>query len=317
MSGIGIITNPKARRNLRNPAIAQQLAEILGDCGSVCAPEDFDNLHLLTREFCERDIDVLCINGGDGTIHAAMTTMVRAYGDKPLPPVALLCGGTMNTIAKGIGIQGKPLPILEEVVSTYKQKVDFVTRPRWLMKVDGNRYGFMLGTGVFANYLEQYYEGTPSVPWAMWVLARGVLSAFVGGIHIRRMMRRHHGVARADDETWPRTEWAAVAAGTVDQVGLGFSPFYECLENPGKMHAVGLGSRPVQLVMELIPAIRHQPLQHPDNFSKVCVSLTLTANEQVTYMLDGDFYRGKNTLTVEIGPRVDFIQPFTKPSTST
>jgi hypothetical protein len=60
---------------------------------------------------------VLIINGGDGSVQAALTELHggRYFGETP-PPVAVLPNGKTNLIALDLGAQGDPLDALERIV---------------------------------------------------------------------------------------------------------------------------------------------------------------------------------------------------------
>ena len=60
---------------------------------------------------------VLVINGGDGTVQAALTELYHGghFGGSP-PPVAVLPNGKTNLIALDLGAQGDPLKILEQIL---------------------------------------------------------------------------------------------------------------------------------------------------------------------------------------------------------
>src|SRR3954464_1716792 len=60
---------------------------------------------------------VLIINGGDGTVQAALTEMFNGghFGDSP-PPVAVLPNGKTNLIAHDLGAGGDPIAALERVL---------------------------------------------------------------------------------------------------------------------------------------------------------------------------------------------------------
>ncbi len=61
---------------------------------------------------------VLIINGGDGSVQAALTELHggRHFGDTP-PPVAVLPNGKTNLIAIDLGAHGDPLLALERIVA--------------------------------------------------------------------------------------------------------------------------------------------------------------------------------------------------------
>ncbi|MFN2259767.1 MAG: diacylglycerol kinase family protein, partial [Parasphingopyxis sp.] len=60
---------------------------------------------------------ILVINGGDGTVQAAMTEIHhgRHFGDDP-PPVAVLPNGKTNLIALDLGAAGDPIDMLERIL---------------------------------------------------------------------------------------------------------------------------------------------------------------------------------------------------------
>lgn len=60
---------------------------------------------------------VLAINGGDGTVQAALTELVNGkhFGDQ-LPPVAVLPNGKTNLIALDLGAQGDPIVALQRLL---------------------------------------------------------------------------------------------------------------------------------------------------------------------------------------------------------
>lgn len=61
---------------------------------------------------------VLAINGGDGTVQAALTELHNGghFGDAP-PPVAVLPSGKTNLIALDLGAKGDPIETLERLIA--------------------------------------------------------------------------------------------------------------------------------------------------------------------------------------------------------
>ena len=61
---------------------------------------------------------VLAINGGDGTVQAALTELTNGghFGGRP-PPVAVLPSGKTNLIALDLGVRGDPVETLERLVA--------------------------------------------------------------------------------------------------------------------------------------------------------------------------------------------------------
>jgi diacylglycerol kinase (ATP) len=307
MPGIGVLTNPRSRRNKRNPRLARRLAYIVGDSGQLEAPEGLGELTHAVQKFRERDVDIVAINGGDGTAHVALGALYKAYGDQ-LPRIALLRGGTMNTIAHGLGIRGDPESLLGRLVAQVHSGAPLKTASRHLMVVNDTQVGFLFGNGLISNFLEAYYEAAdPSPSSAVWLLTRAIGSVLVGGELAKRITRPIRCRVTVDGDAWPERSWLTVAAGTVDDIGVGFRPFFKSLEYPGYFHAIGLGSTAAQFLPQLPRVYRGQTMTHPDNTEQVGRELILEAQEPIAYMLDGDFHRGGQRLVVRVGPRVEMV----------
>lgn len=308
MSGIGVISNPKSGRNKRNPGLARKLAYILGDRNILAQPDHLDGLAQVARHFKDHAVEVLCINGGDGTMHTVLSTFLREYGDTPLPRIALLRGGTMNTMARNIGLTGSPESILGRIVSAYAADEPLSYAERNLLVVDGQQAGFLFGNGLISSFLEAYYEGGDASPWkAVKVLVHACASALVGGAFIKRLTRPVKVKVTIDGEIWPLTEWMSVAAGTTPDVAFGFRPFFRSLHYPDSMHAMGFACS-IKDIVKALPAVRlARPINHPDVLEKVGRRMVLESDEPIPYMVDGDFHMGGTTLVVEVGPRLKLI----------
>ncbi len=79
--------------------------------------EHVDQIGAALRSIARVKPKVLVINGGDGTVQAALTELFHGghFGDNP-PPVAVLPNGKTNLIAHDLGADGDPLVALERVV---------------------------------------------------------------------------------------------------------------------------------------------------------------------------------------------------------
>jgi len=111
---IGVVTNPRAGKTIGNPARINRLKQILGQNGFLREAQTLDEMLDIAEEFREEGITVLAIHGGDGTLHHALSAFIPAYAGADLPPVAHLRGGTMNTIARCLGIRGLSEDILRK-----------------------------------------------------------------------------------------------------------------------------------------------------------------------------------------------------------
>ncbi|HSY20843.1 MAG TPA: diacylglycerol kinase family protein [Polyangiaceae bacterium] len=333
MPGIGVILNPKSRRNLRDPGARERLARCVGDRGVVREARSFDELSRIASEYRKRGIDILAISGGDGTNTVTLTGFLAEYGDEPLPTLALLRGGTMNTVASSIGVRrGSPEDLLARVVAHYEGRANppLAAIERTLLRVapvgvDGAdhgsgrvTFGFLFGTGVVQGFLAEYYTGEPSTIGAVRTLARGIGSALVGGDMIRRMAKPFHGSATLEAEPsgrltveWPERDYLAVAAGTVAHIGLQFAPFHRFDEsaNHRTFHALGIYATAAQFVGELPRVWRGVPMREGRAFDAVTARMILRAGQRtgedlapLRYTVDGDLHEAPAPLTASRVP---------------
>jgi hypothetical protein len=113
---IALLSNPKSTGNLA------QLSRIRDYCAE--HPDIFhyeveraEQIGDALRTIVRVRPKILIINGGDGTVQAALTEIYNGghFGDRP-PPVAVLPNGKTNLIALDLGAQGDPVVALERLV---------------------------------------------------------------------------------------------------------------------------------------------------------------------------------------------------------
>jgi diacylglycerol kinase family enzyme len=321
LSGIGVVLNPKSRRNLRDPAAVGRLARTLGDHGVVRLSRSIDELHRIAEDFKKLEIDVLGISGGDGTNHVTITGFLSVYGGRALPQLAFLRGGTMNTVANSVGVaRGKPEGLLGRLIRAYAEGS---TRPlanveRHVMQISGvptegpgvTHYGFLFGTGVVQGFLSEYYAGgEPSPLVAAQTLLRGIGSTIVQGPMIKRMARPFRGSVTLDDgTTWVERDYLAIAAGTIDQIGLNFRPFRRYAERPAAFHALGIHTSPFGFVCDLPRIWRAEPMRDGKTYEACPRRMRVrSADGVMRYMIDGDLHEHAGEVEVSIGPRVKIV----------
>jgi diacylglycerol kinase family enzyme len=324
--GIGVVLNPRSRHHLRDPGAALRLARALGSHGVLREARSIDELYRIAEDFRRVEIDVLAISGGDGTNHVTLTGFLDVYGGATMPQVALLRGGTMNTVANSVGVRrGRPEGLLGRLLRGYAERANAPLEnvERHVMRIapraDGNggaggkaHYGFLFGTGVVAGFLAEYYrdlEPTPLV--AAKTLARAVGSALVHGDMIRRMAAPFHGSVTLDDgSTWPQREYLTVTAGTIAHIGLNFKPFRRYDERPAAFQILGIYASPTSIVVEL-PRIHQAEPMRPgkayDALATRAIVRSATAEGPMRYMIDGDLHESPGELEVAIGPRVRLV----------
>jgi diacylglycerol kinase family enzyme len=301
---IGVIANLHSRAHRCDPAHRQDLARALGDRGTIAMTQSLSDVRSASDALRTAGVDVIAISGGDGTIAHTLTIVLDVYRAAPLPRIAFLRGGTVNTIARGLGITLDGREMIRRIL-TDRTRID----RRHVLEID-NRNGFMFGSGAVASFCQAYYEtGSPSVAMSAWLLARAVGSTFVNGAFSRRLMARFRARVTVDGQRWPIDDFTAVMAGTVPQFGLGSRPFYRCDERSGHFALLGIHCGAAGLVLELPRVFRGVGMSERKVIDMVAREMVIQSDAPFHYVVDGDVFRSEGTLQVRTGPRLELLVP--------
>lgn len=288
----------------------RKLSYLIGSHGTAEATKSLDDLYRVAEEFKKERIDILGISGGDGTLHHTLTAVIQTYGEQPLPRIAILRGGTMNTIANSFGVRGRSSNLLFELVDKHRRGVtpELEVIEREVLHV-GDRYGFIFGNGVIYNFLREYYaSGEPSPQTAARLLVRGLASVVVNGALARRLRRRFHAQVLVDGDRWAREDFITVTASVVEQIGLGFKPFYRCGEQPARFAVLGIHTSLPGLCAEMLRIRAGRPMRRDKCIDLLATEVVLHSDEKLEYTIDGDNYQTGDTLTLRTGPRLRFLR---------
>lgn len=141
---VGVIYNPRSHRNR-----GQDL-----DCGMsphifVAQPGNRDQLPKALSDFAARQIDLLIINGGDGTVRDVLTSGQQIFGEN-WPAIAVLPKGKTNALT--VDLDAPTDWSLQAAVDAYKDGRR-IKRSPMVIQPEGDRdarvLGFILGAGAF------------------------------------------------------------------------------------------------------------------------------------------------------------------------
>jgi diacylglycerol kinase (ATP) len=307
---IVVFVNPGSRANRKDPGCADRFVKILGDSGRVAAPPRLDLLADEARQAAAEAPSLIAIHGGDGTLHRTLSALISAYGDKPLPPIAILTGGTMNVVASSLGIRAKPEPFLAELVAATRAGSKLPTMHRRCLQV-GDQHGFIFGNGLLSNFLEEYYARGRYGTWrALWVVARTLVSLLTTRRYARRILRRFVGLVTIDGKPLPRTRLTGIGAATVTEVGFRMKLHHRADDDPDQMGGLAIHGGALALLLDVLNVRLGRGLSPKRATSFVAKHLSIEPEEEEsTYTLDGDLYTAKGPLTVQVGPALDIVKP--------
>jgi diacylglycerol kinase family enzyme len=157
MAAVALLSNPRSTGNL----------SMLPRMRSFCAShsdifhyevESVEQIGEALRTIARVNPKVLVVNGGDGTVQAALTELYLGnHFDGAPPPVAVLPNGKTNLIALDLGAVGDPIAALEKVMDIARNGIDDHVVVRELIALsdgaDGTRpvLGMFLGGAGLAD----------------------------------------------------------------------------------------------------------------------------------------------------------------------
>ncbi|MBM4389304.1 MAG: hypothetical protein FJ088_16335, partial [Deltaproteobacteria bacterium] len=164
---LGIISNPVSQHNHRFPPTHWRLARLLKKMDDSVRTSDKSEIPgALKMLLFDREINVLGVNGGDGTIHAVVNSLNRMaekgeLAGRDLPAMLFMNGGTYNMAARALGTKDDPVGCVKKFLRMFGDKPDHAVpfRELKILKIEfegesNSDYGMIFGTEVIANALE-------------------------------------------------------------------------------------------------------------------------------------------------------------------
>lgn len=313
MTRLVIITNFNAGRNKSRPALIQRLTQETG--GEWVSAEDLESIRRATREAVEKGVEVLAVNGGDGTVHGALTELMRLGTE--LPDLAVIPGGTTNMTANDLNENGP----LEDCLRRLGEQIQLpaerrlrVDRP--LLKVSRQdssaQYGFFLGAGVILDGMEHFRSKVGS---------RGLRGELAAGISVLRGLA---GMARGEG-AWVASHRTAfvhresarrhddqvlLIATSLERLLLGMRPWWGSEHKP--VHLTSIRRRPravIRRMRSLLFGRPHPKMTEPEGyFSANVAGFDLFADGR--FALDGEVFSVEpgESVSVEATRPVSFLK---------
>lgn len=240
MPKVGLISNPRSLRNRRrlieirealagNPDVAHVTTGASEELGEVLA------------DFASRGIDLLVINGGDGTVQNVLTRLFEERPFETPPYLAILPRGTANTTAADVGLRGSVAAALSRVIRAACDGTlteHLVERP--VLRVEdlagGAQHGMMFGAGAVHDAIElchrEVYARGLKGEVGMGVTLAAVLIGSIFGGTSKSIVRPHDIGVALDESSEQRRLRVLVLATTLNRLILGSRPFWNCDSRP-------------------------------------------------------------------------------------
>lgn len=298
----GVIRNRRSHRNRRAfPApIPDDVLDVLAEQEG----ELFGGL----RHMAAEGVDLVIIDGGDGTVREVLTRLPEAFGGR-IPRLALVPNGKTNALALDLGV---PLgTTLESILAAARdgkrpkrRHCLEVCRPGLALP---ERRGFLFGLGAFVmatelaqrNHDRGFFDNA-----AIGVtLAGAVVHTLFGGPN--DPWRRGEPVAAGFDADGPRARFLVLAS-TLKRLPLGLQPFGPPHEG---LKVLSVESPPRRLIKALPVVLsgRDEPWLASCGYRRDDLT-ELALDFPGDFVLDGEVFEG-GELSLRQGPELEFVIP--------
>lgn len=315
---IGLISNVRARRNVHG---LPRLPEPAPGVALIHRPlEGIDGLAPALDDLAREGIDLLAINGGDGTVSTVLTRLFEARPFADLPALALLSGGTTNMNAADVGLRGKPERALERLMRRVAEEgLEPLTVDRSVLRVRyGERklpvHGMFFGTAaicraiVLCRRMIRQMKVQPT--WAMVAtLGAGLLRPVFGRGAEDPLYRGVDMTVRIGAAEGRRETQLLSFVTTLDRMILGSRPFWG--REAGALHYTGIAFPPDRLWRSAYRVLwgdgdrRLSPEHYVSrNADRICFEMNCS------FTVDGELFRPEPGHPVEVtaGEPVRFLR---------
>jgi len=315
---VGVLNNPLSGANRKGlktvlkvlasyPQVSHREVQTPADVASALA------------DFARREINLLVINGGDGTIQAALTVMHHRSPFERLPLLAVLRAGTTSMTAGDVGLKGsraKGLRKLFKWACDGEGEVVLLQRP--VLRVQAAPdvdpvFGMFLGTASIYQGIQFCNnklnrpgfrgEWAPGLTIALFLLAVAVRGdTYVSPVPV---------TVGLDDNPPEERNCFFLMVSALERLFLGLRPYWGKENEP--LHYTAVDSRPQHLMRALPALIRGRTNRYvtAENgyISRNVQQLRLTLNGGFT--LDGELFEAKAHLgpvVVQNGGKASFLR---------
>ncbi len=231
---IGVLNNVRAGRNPRRSARVRTFLKSHPEIPHV-ETEDGEHVGEALALLANKEVDLLAVNGGDGTLQRVLTEILDTGRFAHLPLIAPLRGGRTNVNALDIGSQRNPVLALDTLLHAVRNggvAERLVDRSVLRVEIAGAppvHYGMCMGVGLVCRAVELTHRLFPEGR------AQGVFgSAVVIGILISRLMAGSRGgilqpdtmQIRLNGQPLQPENFLLVVATTLEHLFLKICPFW-------------------------------------------------------------------------------------------
>ena len=314
---IGVLINPASGGNKNGlPEIRRSIGAYPGVCHrDVRKPPE---VLAALEQFAREDVNLVVVNGGDGTVQAVLTALFHHRPFENLPLLAVLQSGTTSMTARDVGFAGSAAKALDRIfrwAQTGAGTPRIIQRPVLQVRAPGHEphYGMFFGTaGIYQGI--QYFHRNINSRGLKGELGPGLtIARFLWSASFRRsgFISPHPITVALDDRPPRRMDCLLLLVSTLERLFLGLYPYWG--DEKGALHFTALRARPRYLMQTLPSILRGRRNRHarPENgyFSHNASEIRLNLDGGFT--IDGQLYTPANSrepTVVQSGATAAFLR---------
>ncbi len=240
----------------------------------------------------DQEVDLLIVNGGDGTLQFALTEILTNESFESLPMIAPLCGGRTNMTASDFGCTRDPVKGLVALVESAKAgtiRERVVDRPVLRVEFDRGRrveYGMFFGAGVIHRAISLTHRVFPAGK-SQGAFGAGIVTAV---LLARAAFSEKAGIIRpdkiqavVDGESVSHGEFTLLMATSLQRLFLKLNPFWG--EGTGGVRFTSIAASAERLARAVPGIVRGRP----PAFAKPETGYTSVSAENVALRFDCGF----------------------------
>lgn len=314
---IGVLINPLSGGNLNGLG---SIRSVIDDNPRVIHRDVQTPQEVLDAllDFSRRNVDLLAVNGGDGTVQAVLTNLYLHQPFSVMPLLAVLQSGTTSMTARDVGFSGSRIRSLQKLFKwavTGDGEPTIVQRPVLQVQAPGHQtyYGMFFGASAIYQGIEYFHRK---------INTKGLRGELGPGITILRFLwsalRQRSGfippipVSVTVDEKPPQNfDSFVVLVSTLERLFLGIHPYWGIESGP--LHYTAVRAYPRHLLMALPALLRghrsHVGTNENGFYSHNAHEIKLFLDGGFT--LDGQLYTPENQekpTVVRYGGTANFIR---------
>ncbi len=218
-------------------------------------------------DFAHHEVNVVAINGGDGTVQAVLTALFNRPSFETLPLLAILAGGTTNMSAGDVSHPGNPARVLARLLTWAWDGAPasaIVKRP--VMRVEFTtdkppQYGlFFSAAGIFqATQMRRNTRDKARLPGMRGGLGTAMMvGRLMAGIALgRRVLESSRIEVQLDSQSIHAQDCLALFVTTLERMALGIRPYWG--EGPGRLRYTAVAYSPRHLIRAMPALLRGKP----------------------------------------------------------